>query len=470
MRARDTVSTLVSALAAVLLDGTAIFGGFLLALWIRFQTGWIPLRGDMVAPPMQHAMLLSGIATLLALAVFQMEGLFKRPQYGRFEDKIPRIVKCLIITFVVYFALEAALRLDPPFSRMALLIATGTTTLLVLLERYLVYRIEWNLARHMPRINRVLVVGTDRMADQVAQAILKEPFLRAEVIGFLRGTPDQGTEIPEDQVCGELADFGRLIHELKVNQVILSDLQVHSEKKIDLAKTCAEHFIHFSAVPDLFTSLAGGVEIVNLGGVPLISMQKWPLDYLHRRILKRAVDVLGALLGLLLSSPVILVCSAIIRATSPGPVFYRQVRCGKNGQEFTLYKLRTMQVDAEQNGPGWTREDDPRRTRFGTWLRALNLDELPQFWNVLLGQMSLVGPRPERPVYVAQFRDEIDRYMQRHVSLPGMTGWAQVNGLRGDTSIADRIHFDLYYLENWSLSFDFKILLKTLTTTSRNAY
>ena len=470
MRIRDSASALVSSLSAVLLDAVAVYGGLALALWIRFDSGWIALRPGHWAPPFNHLALLAGVFTLTTLAVFQFEGLFKRPQYGRFEDKIPRLVKSLLISFVVYFAVEAALRIDPPFSRMALLIATGTVTLAVLLERYVVYRIEWNLARHLPRMNHVLVVGTDTTAVRVAAAINREPFLRADVVGFVRGAGSGQVDVPEEQIRGDLDDVEGLIERDGANQVILCDHDVPSQRKIDLARTCAERFVHFSAVPDLFTSLAGGVEIVNLGGVPLIGMQKWPLDHLHRRLSKRLVDIAGALVGLVLSAPIIAVCAAVIRGTSPGPIFYRQVRCGKNGREFTLYKLRTMREDAESDGPGWTREEDPRVTPFGRWLRRTNLDELPQFWNVLLGQMSLVGPRPERPVYVRQFRAEIDRYMQRHVSLPGMTGWAQVNGLRGDTSIPERIHFDLYYLENWSLSLDFKIILKTLTGTSRNAY
>jgi lipopolysaccharide/colanic/teichoic acid biosynthesis glycosyltransferase len=160
----------------------------------------------------------------------------------------------------------------------------------------------------------------------------------------------------------------------------------------------------------------------------------------------------------------------LIRRESPGPVFFRQIRCGESGRRFTIYKLRTMRVDAEEEtGPVWTSENDPRRTRIGAFLRRHNLDELPQFWNVLKGEMSLVGPRPERPHFVEQFKEDISRYMWRHVSKPGMTGWAQVNGLRGNTSIRERIKYDLYYLENWSLAFDFKILLRTFFSR-RNAY
>jgi exopolysaccharide biosynthesis polyprenyl glycosylphosphotransferase len=178
----------------------------------------------------------------------------------------------------------------------------------------------------------------------------------------------------------------------------------------------------------------------------------------------------GSTLGLVITGPVILVAGLLVKRSSPGPMFYVQERCGEGGETFRLYKLRTMRVDAEkESGPVWTQEDDPRRTRIGGFLRRHNLDELPQLWNVFRGHMSLVGPRPERPHFVEQFKGDIGRYMWRHVSKPGLTGWAQVNGLRGNTSIEERIKYDLYYLENWSLAFDLKILLKTLFARE-NAY
>jgi exopolysaccharide biosynthesis polyprenyl glycosylphosphotransferase len=223
-------------------------------------------------------------------------------------------------------------------------------------------------------------------------------------------------------------------------------------------------------VPDLFGVLTSKVSVQHIGDVPLIGVSKWPLDLFWNRVIKRAEDVVGATIGLLVSAPVIAMAAVLIRRSSPGPAFYRQIRCGEAGREFTIYKLRTMRDNAEDDtGPRWAVEDDPRRTRVGAFLRRHNLDELPQFWNVLKGNMSLVGPRPERPHFVEQFKEDISRYMWRHVYKPGMTGWAQINGLRGNTDIGERIKYDLYYLENWSLAFDFKILVQTLVKTD-NAY
>ena len=468
MRRRDLHDVMAS-MAAVVFDAAAIFGGFALALWIRFETALLPVTRGM--PPWSHMLRLSLIATGLFLVAFRALGLY-RGNLGRFEDKIPRIVRAVIWGFFVYIAAEAVLRFEPRFSRPALAMAFVTVTVLVLLERYILYRVEWNLARHLEKVNRVLILGTDQLAARLGQAILQEPFLRSQVVGFLRTEKDDtGTEVPGDQVLGSFHDLPALLKKTDATEVVLTDIGIGHDTMVDLILTCEKQMVSFHLVPDLFRILTSGVDIQNIAGVPVMGIGKWPLDYFSKRLLKRSVDVLGSLAGLALSAPVIACAAIAIKRSSPGPVFYRQERCGENNRTFTMYKLRTMRVDAEKEGqdPGWTTENDPRRTGIGAVLRKLNIDELPQFWNVLKGDMSLVGPRPERPFFVDQFKEEIDRYMRRHVYKPGITGWAQVNGLRGDTSIEERIRLDLFYLENWSLALDFKILLKTLFTR-QNAY
>ena len=223
-------------------------------------------------------------------------------------------------------------------------------------------------------------------------------------------------------------------------------------------------------VPDLFRMLTSSVEVETIDDIPLLGLRRSPLDHLGNRLAKRTEDVLGALVGLLLFAPVVAVLALLVKRESPGPAFYGQTRCGYGGRPFTIWKLRSMRADAEAGtGAVFAAEDDPRRTRIGAFMRTHNLDELPQFWNVLKGEMSLVGPRPERPEFVEQFAGEFEHYMRRHVCRPGITGWAQVHGLRGNTSIAERLHADLWYLENWSLALDLKILLRTIFAV-RNAY
>ncbi len=271
-------------------------------------------------------------------------------------------------------------------------------------------------------------------------------------------------------IQGEIDELPALVDTGSIDRIILADSSLGHDRIVSVLLLCERNLIEFQMVPDLFRVMTGSMDMQALDDIPLLGVSKWPLDFFWNRMLKRGFDVAGSVVGLLLGAPVMLAAAAAIRLSSPGPVFYRQERCGENGRCFILYKLRTMQVDAERDiGPVWTRPDDARRTRVGAFLREHNLDEIPQFWNVLKGDMSLVGPRPERPHFVERFKEDIGRYMWRHVSRPGMTGWAQVNGLRGDTSLEERVKYDLFYLENWSLSFDFKILMRTFLT-HKNAY
>lgn len=471
MHTRQTPEHLFSSLLAVFMDALALFLGLQGAAWIRFQSGFFAIDQEKGVPSSDELLRLILLAMVVFLVVFQHLRLFTRPHQGRFEDTIPRILRAVFISFVLYFALEAALRMDPEFSRIALAIALGTVTFCILLERYLLYRIELHRARHAPVENRVLILGTDPNALRLAAAIERDKFLRAKVTGFLRtdSTLPWPDSLPEEKRLGEISDVETRVRTLQVNHIVLSDIGVDRDTMLGLVVFCEQSYIDFHLVPDLFRILTSDLQVRHLEGIPVMGLGQWPLDRVGARILKRVFDIGFSLFALVLVSPVLLLAALLIKLTSPGPVFYRQERCGEKGRCFYIIKLRTMRQDAEANGPGWTTEDDPRRTSIGTFLRKWNIDELPQFWNVLRGHMSVVGPRPERPHYVEQFKEEIDRYMRRHVHKPGITGWAQVHGLRGDTSIKDRITYDLFYLENWSPGLDLKIILKTLASR-KNAY
>lgn len=471
MLQRETSGHFFSSLIAVLADSIAIFLGLRVAAWLRFESGQFeldPLKG---VPGEADLFRLIGLAVVVFLLVFRQLGLFKRPHQGRLEDKIPRILRACIISFVLYFAAEAALRLDPEFSRLALLIATVTVPVCVLLERWIIYRIELHQARHAPTANRVVVLGTDGTSLRLQRAVESDPFLRAKVVGYLRATPETPwpASIPEPLRLGEVDQAEALLQDVQANQLLLRDTGIPRETLLRLVLLCEQRYLSFLLVPDLFSALTSDLHMHQLSGIPVMGMGQWPLDRAGARILKRLFDIGFSALALLLISPLLLLLALAVKLTSKGPVFYLQERCGEKGRCFNIIKFRTMTADAEEQGPGWTTPDDPRRTCIGGFLRAWNLDELPQFINVLRGDMSVVGPRPERPVYVEQFKEEIERYMRRHLYKPGITGWAQVHGLRGDTSIGERITYDLFYLENWSLGLDFKIIIKTLFTR-KNAY
>jgi exopolysaccharide biosynthesis polyprenyl glycosylphosphotransferase len=255
-----------------------------------------------------------------------------------------------------------------------------------------------------------------------------------------------------------------------VDRVVLTSGDLPHARIVEIILLCERSMVAFNMVPDLFRVMTTSMDVQQLDDIPLLGLARWPLDLFWNRVLKRLEDLVGAAVGLVVAVPVIALAAVLIKRSSPGPVFFGQERCGEQGRRFRIHKLRTMPVNAEAaSGPVFAVEGDPRVTGVGAFLRRHNLDELPQLWNVLKGEMSLVGPRPERPHFVEKFKEDVGRYMWRHVSKPGMTGWAQVNGLRGNTSIEERVKYDLYYLEHWSPAFDFKILLKTLFAR-QNAY
>jgi len=472
MRTRESTEATISAVIAIIFDVLAVAAGLWLSMWIRFDSGWDWLPElQLGIQTVDQRRVVGGLATGIFILTFYFCKMYTRPQMGRFEDKVPRIIKAILVSYIIYFAVDSALRIDPGFSRPALAISFFTVSVFVLLERYIIYRIEWNAARHMHKFKKVLILGTDPMAFRMQRAIKGEPFFRAQIVGHLQLNGSEDDAVPETQILGHMTDLKEVVEEHGVNQIILTDISIPHEKMVDLIVFCEQNLISINLVPDIFRILTSGVVVQTLDGIPIIGLSKWPLDRFINRLRKRIFDVTASSLGLIVLAPLIFFFGILVKCSSRGPMFYKQKRIGEDGKNFILYKLRTMNADADKDGPQWTKENDPRRTKLGSFMRANNIDELPQLWNVLWGDMSLVGPRPEQPHYVDEFKEVYNqnRYMVRHASQPGITGWAQVNGLRGDTSISDRVKYDLYYLENWSFSFDFKIILRTLFA-HKNAY
>lgn len=471
MKGRDTSDVAMSALAVVA-DAILIFAGFMLTTWIRFDSGMISLHHD-VPPPHLYELYCKGalVATLGFLFVFKALGLYVRPQLGTFSDRIPRLFRAAFFGFVLAVALAFSIRTDPPFSRIMVFVSLPVVFICVLMERGLLFWLELHLARHHSTTRSVLVLGTGWIAGRLKLALDREPRLRARVTGFLRTTQDPPHEsVPANLILGDVSETSAWLDKNKVNQVILTDTSIGQTRIVELILQCEQALITFQLVPDTFQMLTGGVEMQLIHNIPVLGIKTRPLGIFWNRLIKRVTDVLGAIFGILIFFLPCLVIVLMIKRSSSGPVFYLQERIGDNGKIFTMVKFRTMLANAEQDtGPVWTQKNDPRRTSIGKFLRSWNIDELPQLWNVLKGDMSLVGPRPERPLFVGQFKEDIQGYMSRHLSKPGMTGWAQINGLRGNTDVRERVKYDLFYLENWSLSFDFKILVKTLFAW-KNAY
>lgn len=321
--------------------------------------------------------------------------------------------------------------------------------------------------------DNLLVVGTGKIAVDIVKQVQRHRELGYNIVGVVNDPNSHQGKMMGVPVIGNYPDLPELIDKYQVQQIIIAVPDARRSEIVELVTLCQRSDVDVKIYPDIFAYIAGDLNLDDLNGMPLltvrdIALRGWKLS------LKRGLDIVGALFGLILLSPFMLLTAYLLRREDPGPVFFIQERMGLDGKPFPMIKFRSMRVDAEANGPGWTVENDPRVTRIGRFMRSTNWDEIPQLINVLLGHMSLVGPRPEQPHYVNQFRTQIPRYMERHREKAGMTGWAQIHGLRGDTSIPERTTYDLWYVENWSLWLDIKIIIRTiiqtLTRQNKNAY
>jgi exopolysaccharide biosynthesis polyprenyl glycosylphosphotransferase len=320
-------------------------------------------------------------------------------------------------------------------------------------------------------LRRVLIYGTGDLGRDVARHVHRQTRPTYELAGFVATDPAMvGQTVEGVEVLGEGAQLFDLLQPHKIDDVIVAEPSLTAEALLGLMLDCEKQMVVCLTVPTFFQMRLSMAQSDPIDGVPLYGLKETPLHGLNA-VIKRAFDFSMAALGLLVTLPFYPLIVLAIRFDSPGPIFYKQKRTGIDGTRFNLYKFRSMTADAEnETGPVWATADDPRRTRVGRFLRRWNFDELPQLINVLRGDMSLVGPRPERPFFVKQFKEELPRYMARHKVKTGLTGWAQVHGLRGDSSIGDRLDYDLYYIENWSFWLDLKILAMTVRAWRRGAH
>ncbi len=384
-----------------------------------------------------------------------------------------RIVKGSFLAIFIIVGMNFLLR-EAEYSRPVVVMAPFIVSVYLCIFRFILEKILVRLGLQKGvGMTPVFIVGTGTVARTLARRIREHPEYGYRMDGFLTENPqDVGQEIAEGrmpescrsatfQVVGVVKDVTRIAAQRGVKEVILARPDLKTNHLLDLMLECEKELITVHIVPDLLEIITSDISVNEVGGVPLFGLKETPLRGLNL-LIKRLLDLIFAGITLLISSPFMLVIAILIKLDSKGPVIYRQERMGADGHLFTLYKFRSMVKDAERHGPVWATENDPRRTRIGAFLRSWNLDELPQLVNVVKGDMSIVGPRPERPIFVEKFKNGVPRYMARHRVKSGITGWAQVNGLRGDSSIEERVKYDLFYIENWSFLFDIKILILTL--------
>jgi exopolysaccharide biosynthesis polyprenyl glycosylphosphotransferase len=316
---------------------------------------------------------------------------------------------------------------------------------------------------------RLVVIGAGSQTRRIQRALHDNSDMA--FVGWVQANkPNHITELEEWRLGG-LHELEKILHEHAVNIAVLTESEsLQREGVLAVAKACENEYVQFKMVPHFFEILISGLRPENIGGIQLLGIESLPLTGYRNRVLKRAIDIAGALAGLSIAIPLILVFGAVVFWESPGPILYKQLRLGRNGRPFYIIKIRSMKINAEAPGRAqWAQQDDNRRLRVGAFMRKYNIDEVPQFWNVLKGDMSLVGPRPERPELIARFKSKVPHYQARHRYRPGITGWAQVNGWRGNTDLEERIRHDIWYLENWSVWLDFRIMLQTFYRRE-NAY
>lgn len=413
---------------------------------------------------------LAAIQTSVTLLIFFLYKFYHRRHAAQLTDESYRIFGAVSVATLVTIAFTSFVLQDAlQYQRSTLVVAWAASLVVITLGRFLHSRVQRAMQRRGIAAERVLIVGTGEVGRMLLQKIQYTPGLGYRVVGFVNGRSDgtdgaRGAKVMGLPVLGGIEDLPQIIEAQGVSEVIIGLPEATHQELVGIVSQCEREKVSIRVFPDVFQIMASEVTISDLAGLPLltirdVALRGWKLT------LKRIVDVVFSGLFLLFASPMMLFTALLIKLDSPGPVFFAQERMGLDAKPFKMLKFRSMRADAERNGPGWTTKDDPRRTRIGTLLRKTSIDELPQFINVLMGDMSVVGPRPEQPAYVEQFRQSIPRYMERHREKAGVTGWAQINGLRGDTSIAERTKYDLWYIENWSLWLDFKIILRTAFKT-----
>ena len=460
-------------LGAILMVGDILFMNlsFLFSYWLRFYSEvFITVYG---IPSLAEYLKMLPILTVVLIFLMRSEKLYSIKARLSIVDELFTVIKAVTIAMLIFMAGTFLYR-EFSYSRGMFVIAWSTLILFIGLWRLLVNRIRFALRRRAGKTRNLVIIGEGPMVKRLIDHISDDPHWDYNVKGVVRAdSTDASAESLGVEVLGDIEGLSEIINSHDVEEVILTETELSRSRVLKIILECEKRMVEFRLVADMLGMVTSQVDMRAIDGVPLLGLKESPLSEEYNRLIKRFMDIVLSSFGLIVLSPVFLILSALVKFTSPGPVFYMQKRIGEDGRRFAMIKFRTMIQNAEKGvGRVWAQKDDPRRTKVGGFLRKTNIDELPQLVNVFKGEMSLVGPRPERPNFVGKFKEDIPRYMARHKIKSGMTGWAQVNGLRGNTSIEERTKYDLHYIENWSFAFDLKILFMTIIKlfVMENAY
>lgn len=453
-----------------ILDALILIGAYVLAWYLRFKSPFFPAP----AWSLTRYIYMREMAVIVpAFLVFYY--LFHVYSQQKIQRKRTIFIHLFQANAVAVMAeiLFLYLRKENNFSRTMLFMFVVIAYAGEVLMRLLFARVEARMRANGTNLHYVVLVGYSHSAEQYIDRAIGNPGYGYKVRGILSNDKPRGHEYRGVKVIGQLADLEVILKANSVDEIAITLDISHYENLGSIVSMCEKSGVHTTFVPDYGEIISSRPYTEDMLGLPVINIRHVPLMEVMNRATKRLVDLVGGVICIIIFSPLMLVIALLIKLTSRGPVIYAQERIGYRNRAFKMYKFRSMVVQkASEEAGKWTTKDDPRVTGIGKFIRRTSIDELPQLFNVVRGEMSLVGPRPERPFFVDKFKEEIPRYMIKHQVRPGMTGWAQVNGLRGDTSIRKRIEYDLYYIENWTLGFDFKILFYTVFRgfLNKNAY
>ena len=425
-------------------------------------------------PDPGHYAVAALVVALTVVVVFWLMGEYRLRRGIHSIDELFALIRPMAVTLLVVLAMNGLYRVETfTFSRTTIVYWAVAALALIVVTRYAVRHYEAALRGRGVGVERALLVGWGAAADLLVQRLRMFPEYGYQLVGILADGPEPSAEAAGPPVLGGVGEIVRVLHETPVDAVFLALPESSPDHLLQLIECCRHRGVEVRILPSMLELMTTRVTGDQIDGIPLLQLRHGLDIDGPKTTVKRTFDVVVAGAGLVVISPLLALIALLVKVTSPGPVLIHQERVGMRGGVFRAHKFRSMRVDAEaRTGPVWAVTADPRRTVAGRVLRRLSLDELPQLWNIVRGDMSLVGPRPERPNFVAEFSRRIPRYCERHLVRPGLAGWAQAKDLRGQTPVEERLIYDLYYIDNWSLSFDIKIILLTLARvwTHKNAY
>ena len=459
----------------VVMDAVVVIVSYAFAWWLKFSSGFVDKEiGVLSFEFYMRALILIVPLYILLYYAFNLYTP-KRVQGRRLEFSnivLANTVGLLILMAGFFLALSYSEQLKN-FSRSMFIYFFMINIILEEIERLMIRAFLRSIRKNGYNQKHILLVGYSKAAEQYIDRIKQNPQWGYNIRGILDDNIARGTMYKGVKVIGSVGNLSYILPENKLDEIAIT-LGLEEYYKLEkIVAECEKSGVHTKFIPDYGNIIPTRPYTEDLLGLPVINIRYVPLSNTFNALIKRLTDIIGSIICIIIFSPIMLTSAVLVKMTSKGPLIFKQERVGLHNKPFQMYKFRTMYVQTEEEErKGWTQKNDPRVTSVGRFLRKTSLDEFPQLFNVLKGDMSLVGPRPERPQYVEKFREEIPRYMIKHQVRPGMTGWAQVNGYRGDTSIRKRIEYDLYYIENWTLGLDIKILFLTVFKgfINKNAY